>query len=68
MNDNLKIVKGILDAAVQRGLFKDAESVENAMKAYRGVAFIVGEYEKEHHPSTESGKNAVVGKNGKVAT
>jgi hypothetical protein len=46
MNKDLELLKQIIDAGIQRGIFTNAESVENSFNALRRVAVQVGEYER----------------------
>jgi hypothetical protein len=45
MNEHVQNLKAVVDAAVQRGLFVNAESVENTMRSFRHIDQMVREYE-----------------------
>jgi hypothetical protein len=47
MNNQLQIIKTIIDGCIAHGAFKDAESVEKTMDAYRYVAYAVEVFERE---------------------
>jgi hypothetical protein len=46
MNNQLQIIKTIIDGCIAHGAFKDAESVEKTMDAYRYVAYAVEVFER----------------------
>lgn len=47
MNIHLEDLKKVIDVAVQRGLFVNAESVVNTLKSFREVEYMVETYEQK---------------------
>jgi hypothetical protein len=46
MNVHLENIKKLLDYAVVRGLFKDAESVQQMNESFKAMAEMVKDYER----------------------
>ena len=51
MQQNLEIIKGLLDAAIQKGVFANAESVISVTNAFIAIA------EQLHKKDLENGNN-----------